>query len=243
MSNSRKRRSKSLEERVLDAGVAATRSGESFPSESSLAEMFGVSRPVLREALARLDESGLVFRSQGASTVLNKAALELVGRFDQFGEFSDVITDAGMKAALELIGEEIQPWSEHIHGPFRSQPEYVLRSVKRWTANGVPVRAVVDVVPLPKDFDRSMVTGGDSVLKVVSRLFNESATWEIAVPTAILATAKVSRWLRVRPRSPLLLLRTIGITTSGQECFQSLDYHVPGLIPQGFIRVIRESGK
>lgn len=243
MSKSKKQRTKSLEERVLNAGVAAKRNGELFPSEPTLAEMFGVSRPVLREALARLDESGLIFRRQGASTVLNEAALELVGRFDQFGEFSDVISDAGMKAKLELIWEEIQPWSEIVHGRFRSQPEYVLRSVKRWTANGVPVRAVVDVVPLPKDFDRSIVIGGDSVLKVVSRLFNESATWEIAVPTAILATTELSRWLSVRSRSPLLLLQTIGLTSSGQECFQSLDYHVPGLIPQGFIRVIRQNVK
>lgn len=239
MARSRRRVSEDLGERILDAGVSAVRDGRGFPGESTLVEMFRVSRPALREALARLEASGLIYRRQGAPTVLNAAALELAGRFDEFGEFSEVITEAGMEPKLELIEAQIQPWSPERHGLFRAEPEYVMRSVKRWLADGVPVRVAEDLVPLPRGSELSAIDAGQSVLTLVSSLFGDDVTWEIAVPTAVLASAEVARWLDVRRGSPLLKLQTIGLTAQGVEAFRSNDHHVPGLIPQGFIRVVR----
>jgi GntR family transcriptional regulator len=239
MAVQRRRVSEDLGDKILDAGVVAMRSGRNFPGESTLVDMFNVSRPALREALARLEAAGLIYRRQGAATVLNEAALALAGRFDQFGEFSEVITEAGMEPKLELIEAQIMPWSQERHGLFRSPPEFVMRSVKRWLADGVPVRVAEDLVPLPMGSELSAIDTGQSVLKIVAGLFDDEVTWEIAVPTAVLATAEVARWLNVRRGSPLLKLQTIGVTAGGVEAFRSNDYHVPGLVPQGFIRVVR----
>lgn len=53
---------------ILGGGVAV---GEPMPSERSLAEVLGVSRPVVREALKRLDQAGLVRIRHGGATVVS----------------------------------------------------------------------------------------------------------------------------------------------------------------------------
>jgi len=66
---------------VLDGGVAV---GESLPSERKLAEVLGVSRPAVREALQRLSQAGLVDVRQGDGTVVRdfrrSAGLDLLPR-------------------------------------------------------------------------------------------------------------------------------------------------------------------
>lgn len=231
-------RHKALSDRILHVAERGARRGEPFPGESTLAEMFQVSRPALREALAKLEGAGMIYRHQGAGTLLNEAALELCGRFDQFGEFSDVIAASGKEAKMELIECSVQPWNAREHGAFKNPPEQVLRAVKCWTADGTPARATIDIVPLPVGTRSDSVDAAVSVLKIVKKLTGDSVQWEIAFPTAVTADDDTSRWLAVRKGSPLLMLRTIGITASGDEAFRSFDYHVPGLIPQGLIRVV-----
>jgi GntR family transcriptional repressor for pyruvate dehydrogenase complex len=54
---------------ILDQIVAGQLAeGERLPSEAQLCEMFGVSRPVVREALQRLRADGLVLARQGSGT-------------------------------------------------------------------------------------------------------------------------------------------------------------------------------
>ncbi|MGD9923346.1 MAG: FadR/GntR family transcriptional regulator, partial [Pseudorhodoplanes sp.] len=45
--------------------------GQRLPGEISLCERFGVSRPVLREALARLKADGLLVAKQGAGNFIS----------------------------------------------------------------------------------------------------------------------------------------------------------------------------
>ena len=44
--------------------------GEHLPGETSLAEKYGVSRNTLRQALAILNEDGMIIKSQGKGTVI-----------------------------------------------------------------------------------------------------------------------------------------------------------------------------
>jgi GntR family transcriptional regulator, transcriptional repressor for pyruvate dehydrogenase complex len=82
-------RRKSVPEDVFDQIVAEVLSGdmqpgESLPSERRLAEVLGVSRPAVREALKRLTEAGLVDVRQGDATTVRDfrrhAGLDLLPR-------------------------------------------------------------------------------------------------------------------------------------------------------------------
>jgi DNA-binding FadR family transcriptional regulator len=82
-------RRKSVPEDVFDQIVAEVLSGdmqpgESLPSERRLAEVLGVSRPAVREAIKRLTEAGLVDVRQGDATTVRDfrrhAGLDLLPR-------------------------------------------------------------------------------------------------------------------------------------------------------------------
>ena len=55
---------------LLQLEMGLWRVGEKLPTEKALAESFGVSRPILREALARLKADGRVESRQGAGAVV-----------------------------------------------------------------------------------------------------------------------------------------------------------------------------
>jgi len=70
--------------------------GDRLPPEKELCEMFGVSRPVVREALLRLRVDGLLQARQGAGTyILARPAARLV----QFASMEDV---AGFLRCIEV---------------------------------------------------------------------------------------------------------------------------------------------
>ncbi|MEO3388727.1 FadR/GntR family transcriptional regulator [Mesorhizobium sp. CAU 1741] len=64
--------------------------GEKMPTEVELAERFGVSRPVLREALMRLRIDGVVESRQGAGTRVVSAPSRSVMEFAEPGSIADL---------------------------------------------------------------------------------------------------------------------------------------------------------
>ena len=78
---------------VLHGSVAA---GETLPSERRLAEVMGVSRPTVREALRRLGHAGLVSVRQGDATTVRdfrrSAGMELLPQLLMSGGTVDVPT-------------------------------------------------------------------------------------------------------------------------------------------------------
>ena len=73
-----------LAERVYHLIYSRIRNGtypsnEKLPSENRLAEEFGVSRPIVRDALEQLREEGLVHSRQGAGSFVREVRTEPLG--------------------------------------------------------------------------------------------------------------------------------------------------------------------
>jgi GntR family transcriptional regulator, transcriptional repressor for pyruvate dehydrogenase complex len=61
-----------------------------LPTENSLCQRFGVSRPVVREAIARLQADGLVTSVQGAGTFVRRKPTSPVLQFAPIGSLADI---------------------------------------------------------------------------------------------------------------------------------------------------------
>ena len=66
-----------------------------LPSELELADVLGVSRTVVRDALSDLERDGYVERVRGIGTVVNRTVLGLRSRLDQKLEYYPLIRSFG----------------------------------------------------------------------------------------------------------------------------------------------------
>ena len=90
---------------LVDGGLAP---GESLPSERRLAELLGVSRPAVREALQRLAHAGLVEVRQGDATTVRDfrrlGGLDLLPRLLVFGGQIDLKVARSILEARLYVG-------------------------------------------------------------------------------------------------------------------------------------------
>ncbi|MBN9062028.1 MAG: hypothetical protein BGP06_14595 [Rhizobiales bacterium 65-9] len=75
--------------------------GAKLPTESILAESFAVSRPVVREALARLRDDGLIQPRRGAGSFVLKRPAHALLRFTPIGSIADIQRCFEFRLALE----------------------------------------------------------------------------------------------------------------------------------------------
>jgi len=91
-----------LYEQILGQIVAGTLAiGTRLPSETRLAEAFGVSRPVIREAISRLQADGLVATRHGAGTFVQRQPNCEFLRLAPIGSVADLMRCIEYRLALE----------------------------------------------------------------------------------------------------------------------------------------------
>jgi DNA-binding FadR family transcriptional regulator len=91
-----------LYEQIVSQIVAGSLpNGERLPSESRLCEIFGVSRPVVREAIFRLQADGLVVTRQGAGTYVARRPRDEFLRLAPIGGIADLMRCYELRIALE----------------------------------------------------------------------------------------------------------------------------------------------
>src|ERR671916_2886799 len=72
-----------------------------LPSETDLARRFGASRPVVREALARLRDDGLIVSRQGSGSYVTRRPDDAVLRFVPVGSIADIQRCFEFRVGLE----------------------------------------------------------------------------------------------------------------------------------------------
>jgi GntR family transcriptional regulator, transcriptional repressor for pyruvate dehydrogenase complex len=83
------------------AGVLAP--GDKLPTENAICEAFQVSRPVVREALMRLQADGLVESRRGSGTYLLHAPSPDISRFAEPAEFAGYLRAFEVRLAIEPV--------------------------------------------------------------------------------------------------------------------------------------------
>jgi len=96
------RRSTGIYQRIFETIVAGEFAMDSrLPSETELAMRFGASRPVVREALARLRDDGIIVSRQGSGSYVKRRPDVAVLRFAPGGSIDDVQRCFEFRHAIE----------------------------------------------------------------------------------------------------------------------------------------------
>ncbi|MBU5434134.1 GntR family transcriptional regulator [Pseudoflavonifractor sp. MSJ-37] len=90
---------------LLELICSSTHDGTPFklPNEDDLSHRLGVSRNVLRDALASLEEMGVVTRRRGKGTIANPQIANATFRLDTAPELFEAMQEAGYQPEIESL--------------------------------------------------------------------------------------------------------------------------------------------
>ena len=201
---------------------------ERLPAEVELAAGLGVSRTVVRDALAELEREGYVERVRGIGTVINRQVVAVRGRLDQKFEYNAMIRAMGRTPHADHVSIERIFADEALAGRLGMEAgQPVLMVKKRVLADRQPVIWSVDYLPaalFPSpladrlDFSRPVFdlleeSAGVSVVSTVARV------------CAVLGDPAARRMLSIQPHEALLLLEEVSYTKLAKPVMYSLSYY------------------
>ncbi|GAA3662753.1 hypothetical protein GCM10022237_23260 [Nocardioides ginsengisoli] len=226
----------SLEERLERMWVDAARSGRRLPGEPALAAALSSSRPAVREALIRLEERGYIHRRKGADTTVNQALLDIPARFDRRIEESELIRAMGQEPRLDVLASAVERITlDEATTHDLSPGTAVLRVVKRWSADGVPVLLARDAVPVLQG-DAGDVDPALPMVDIAVALTGERVEWEVVRPGAEAFDAEQAAQVDRPVGEPALALDVTGVARTGQVCYWTSELHVRGAFRYAMVR-------
>jgi len=83
------------------------RVGERLPPENQLAQQFGVSRPVLREALRRLQSDGVVVSRQGSGNYVQRSPSQRLTALTSDVTLHDVLESLELRQSIEVLSARL----------------------------------------------------------------------------------------------------------------------------------------
>lgn len=133
-----------LEGRIRQGGLEE---GQQLPSEAGLGEEFGVSRITVRQALAELEQKGLVERVPGKGTYARRseAKVERITRLSGFGEN---MTALGLTASYRILQAEEAVAPPEIADRLGVPGRRAFLVERVLLADGTPVGAHVSYMPM-----------------------------------------------------------------------------------------------
>jgi GntR family transcriptional regulator len=176
-----------------------------IPSERQLEQLYGVSRPTIRQAIELLIHDGFLYREHGKGTFvmpqkLQKGLLELTS-------FSEDLLKRGIKPGQRILEMHYEPASETIQKkldlPANTQ---VLKIVRVRLGDGQPIGLQTSYVVLSKDqlITQDELESNGSLYKILMEKFNIIPWAADETLEVTLATQEEAELLQIKKGDPLL---------------------------------------
>ena len=180
---------------------------ELLPSESILAEKYGVSRNTLRQALAILCEDGLIVKSQGKGTLVTKEKIQ----FDNNKISNPMINLCTNNIDDIIIHYNFNPPTDIAKAKLGlNKSDIVLASTNIYKSQEIPLGYSFAQIPI-KVFHELNVDSNDeeSISNLINhKIFEVAARSKFSIKL-ILANEIESNYLGVNESTPLLLMESI----------------------------------
>jgi GntR family transcriptional regulator len=201
--------------------------GKQIPSEKELADLYGVSRATVPDALASLQREGVVVRRQGAGVYVTRAALYLDSRLEEMWNFEDIIRAQGREPRVGWLAyEETSPNRATREKLFREPEDMVLVVRKVFLADEEPVIHCVDYIP--RHLIHKAFTGDDLVPQVfdfLEEFAGERAVYYVAELMPTLAEGEIAGRLECRSGTPLIVFDEVAYNIKDEPILCSLAHH------------------
>jgi DNA-binding GntR family transcriptional regulator len=210
------------------------RSNGMLPSEADLAQHFSVSRATVRDALSRLETSGVVIRRQGIGTFVNqfltKHPAALQDWFEEAHGFVDALRSMGRNPEVLMLRSTIEPAGEvsrHLQiGP--EDPVIVVEKII--TSAGAPLIHSVNATPLallPPDSQprgAELACGCDSTFRFLEEHCRSRVHHQQSEIRSVLTGELLALQLACRAGDPCLQVEEVAYSANLAPLFYGLNH-------------------
>jgi GntR family transcriptional regulator len=214
---------KDLLDRIIDGRFAP---GERLPSEPELAEVLGVSRNSLREAIGLLENEGYLLKRKGVGTFITHSDPIIKGGIERLKGIADFIREKGYAPGSILEGFGSVVCDESIATRLMLEPGErvtIIETIK--TASGKPVASCVDMIP-DVLLTRPMAEADfrESIFDNLHMNHGIDISFAECDLIATVSDAGLSNKLKLEQGSPILLLDQIHYDNQGRRVLFSKSY-------------------
>jgi GntR family transcriptional regulator len=180
--------------------------GCQLPSETHLADEFGVSRSTIRSVLSRLAEEGLLLRKHGDGTYVNQHLQGVNTNLGGLWEFGELIEKNGYTASIEpvLIGSRVANIDEceQFNLPTNSE---VLVLKRIFYANRHPEIYVTNIIPRAIiQSSINEIDGKMSLNDILKKSCSKQIAYALSDVKSTLSDKSTAEILKIKKLSPLL---------------------------------------
>lgn len=209
-----------------------------LPRETELAEMLGISRTQLRDALSELEREGYITRRHGVGTCINRHVLQVKNRMDIEAEFFEIIRSCGYTPDVIIEStEETEADAQSAEKLGIPVGSPVLRRRSVCTADGVPVILWTDVL------NRALVKEPFALSDMRCLIFeflrefcHMSVYLDLTELHPVVADEAAAASLCVPVGTPLLNMKETDFDIEGNPIFYSDQYFTDGMISHTVLR-------
>jgi GntR family transcriptional regulator len=228
-----------LVKRVADALREQIASGQLKPgarliSEVALAQRLEISRPTLREAMRILAREGLIDIKHGVGAFVADEQRLIWSRLDSIRSFTDLIRSAGGVPGDSRLTVQRTPAPDDVAEALEIAPQTPVCLIKRVRLiDGAPLSVATEYIPLAgqtEEFARLKTFAGGSLYSFLRERCGVTLARSNVVIAAVRADAERARLLKVRPGTPLLLLREPHYDPAGKPVLFTVNYHNSNLV-------------
>lgn len=201
------------------------------PPEMELAELLGVSRTTVREALSRLEMEGTISRRQGSGTFVNDPVLQIRSRLDEIWSYEAVLRAHGFTPSTRVLeayaltaGDEGLP-KNIINELSLAADEQVLFTSKLFLEDDVPVILAHNYLPMrllaepytAEDLERP-------VYDFLEMFSHRRLAYYLSEIMPIAADSELAEALLIAPGTPLIAFDEIGYDDDNVPILKAMSY-------------------
>jgi len=209
-----------------------------LPPEEVMARELGISRGVLRDALASLESEGYISRRRGVGTVVNKHILQSKTRLDVEKDFLEVIADEGYASRLEYAKVNWVEADDEVSMKLAvAKGSIVLKVEKLFYADDIPAVYLADYIPegifINKRFSKEDLGQIFRLIKKKCGLVAETVLMEV---DACPVSDEIAEQLKLASGATVLCTHELAYTFDFKPILWTGVYYRPGLFIMTLLR-------
>lgn len=192
------------------------KAGENFPSERDLAEVYGVSRMTVRQALQRLRHEGLIYHERGVGTFVSGRKIDVHTR--NLGGFSDEMLSLGIKPSSRVLQLKCITATEQVERDLNLKAnEKVFHLERLRLADDEPMAVETTYLPanLCPALDKWDLTE-NSLYRILVENYNLQMNHAAESLEAAAATQFIAKQLGIKTGAPVLVVHRVVFSESNQ---------------------------